>query len=249
MDADSTTSKDSYSSYLTDFANGKYDVMLGTQMVAKGLNFPNVTVVGVIGADSATNSSDYRSFERAFSMLTQVVGRSGRGADKGRAIIQTYTPENPIIDLSANQDYDAFYADEIEIRRAMMYPPFSDIMLIGFVGENKARTITCSNEFLVRLKELCSSDYKDLPIRALGPSAALVSKVNNKYRIIGVSCINILFIILTLVFLGWLVFSAISFNEDTTFGILFILLIFGLANCNISKGNKIIKKYLEQEFL
>lgn len=182
MDADSVMQKNAHEKLLSAFARGEYDILVGTQMVAKGLDFPNVTLVGVISADQMLYSDDYRSFERAFSMLTQVVGRSGRGADKGRAIIQTYTPENPIIELSANQDYDAFYADEIEIRRAMMYPPFSDILLLGFVGENKARTITCSNEFLLRLKELCSSDYKELPIRALGPSAALVSKVNNKYR-------------------------------------------------------------------
>lgn len=115
-------------------------------------------------------------------MLTQVVGRSGRGNEKGRAIIQTYTPENPIIELSARQSYDEFYADEIDIRRAMVYPPFADLLLIGFLGEDKANTIDCSNAFVTRLRQLCENEYKDLPIRALGPSPALVSKVNNKYR-------------------------------------------------------------------
>ncbi len=182
MDADSVMQKNAHEKLLSAFARGEYDILVGTQMVAKGLNFPKVTLVGVLSADQMLYSDDYRSFERAFSMFTQVVGRSGRGADKGRAIIQTYTPENPIIELSASQNYDAFFEDEIEIRRAMMYPPFSDILLLGFVGENKARTITCSNAFLARLKELCSEEYKDLPIRALGPSPALVSKVNNKYR-------------------------------------------------------------------
>ncbi|MGN0453207.1 MAG: primosomal protein N', partial [Ruminococcus sp.] len=182
MDADSVMAKNSHEKLLSAFARGEYDILVGTQMVAKGLDFPKVTLVGVLSADQMLYSDDYRSFERAFSMLTQVVGRSGRGEEKGRAIIQTYTPENPIIELSANQDYDAFYADEIDIRRSMMYPPFVDLLLIGFLSENKASAITCSNAFISRLKELCSEEYKELPIRALGPSPALVSKVNNKYR-------------------------------------------------------------------
>ncbi len=182
MDADSVMHKNAHEKLLTAFARGEYDILVGTQMVAKGLDFPNVTLVGVLSADQMLYSDDYRSFERAFSMLTQVIGRSGRGKDKGRAIIQTYTPENPIIELSANQDYDAFYEDEIDIRKGMTYPPFSDILLIGFLGENKAKTIACSQSFIERLKQLCTEEYKDLPIRALGPSPALVSKVNNKYR-------------------------------------------------------------------
>lgn len=182
MDTDAVMQKNAHERLLSAFADGEYDILVGTQMVAKGLDFPNVTLVGVLSADQMLYSDDYRSYERAFSMLTQVVGRSGRGVDKGRAIIQTYTPENPIIDLSARQDYDEFYADEIEMRRAMTYPPFSDLLLLGFLGADKARTITCSNAFIARLRELCESEYSDLPIRALGPSPALVSKVNNKYR-------------------------------------------------------------------
>ncbi|MBR3971527.1 MAG: primosomal protein N' [Ruminococcus sp.] len=182
MDADSVMHKNSHEKLLSAFARGEYDILIGTQMVAKGLDFPRVTLVGVLSADQVLYSDDYRSFERGFSMLTQVVGRSGRGEDKGRAVIQTYTPENPIIELSSNQDYDAFYNDEITVRRAMTYPPFSDILLIGFLSENKAKAIACSNDFLERLKELCAEQYKTLPIHTLGPSPALVSKVNNKYR-------------------------------------------------------------------
>ncbi len=182
MDADSVMHKNSHERLLTAFSKGEYDILIGTQMVAKGLDFPNVTLVGVLSADQMLYSDDYRSFERAFSMLTQVVGRSGRGNDKGRAVIQTYTPENTVIDMSSRQNYDEFYADEIDIRRAMMYPPFSDILLVGFLGENKAKTITCANDFISRFRELCESEYSDIPIRALGPSPALVSKVNNKYR-------------------------------------------------------------------
>ncbi len=182
MDADAVMHKNAHEKLLSSFARGEYDILVGTQMVAKGLDFPNVTLVGVLSADQMLYSDDYRSFERAFSMLTQVVGRSGRGEVSGRAIIQTYTPENPIIELSSKQSYDEFYNDEIEIRRAMMYPPFADLLLVGFLGENKAKTITCSNAFITRLKELCKDEFSDVPIRALGPSPALVSKVNNKYR-------------------------------------------------------------------
>lgn len=182
MDADTVMSKNAHGKLLGAFSKGEYDILIGTQMVAKGLDFPDVTLVGVLSADQILYSDDYRSFERAFSMLTQVVGRSGRGTTKGKAVIQTYTPENPIIELASRQDYDAFYNDEIELRRVMLYPPFSDLLLVGFLCEEKARAVKCSREFLSQLKALCESEFTDVPIRALGPSPALVSKVNNKYR-------------------------------------------------------------------
>ena len=182
MDADTVMSKNAHGKLLGAFSKGEYDILIGTQMVAKGLDFPDVTLVGVLSADQILYSDDYRSFERAFSMLTQVVGRSGRGTTKGKAVIQTYTPENPIIELASRQDYDAFYNDEIELRRVMLYPPFSDLLLVGFLCEEKARAVKCSRDFLSQLKALCESEFTDVPIRALGPSPALVSKVNNKYR-------------------------------------------------------------------
>ncbi len=182
MDADTVMAKNSHEKLLKAFSDGEYDILIGTQMVAKGLDFPNVTLVGVLSADQMLYSDDYRSFERAFSMLTQVVGRSGRGSAPGRAVIQTYTPENPIIELASQQDYDAFYEDEIELRKMMIYPPFSDLILVGFLSEMKGTAVECANEFLRKISELCKEEYMDLPIRVLGPSPALVSKVNNKYR-------------------------------------------------------------------
>ncbi|MBQ3073557.1 MAG: primosomal protein N' [Ruminococcus sp.] len=182
MDTDTVMNKNAHEKLFAQFAFGEYDILIGTQMVAKGLDFPRVTLVGVMSADQMLYSDDYRSFERAFSMLTQVVGRSGRGSDTGRAVIQTYTPENPVIELAASQDYEAFYRDEIELRRMLTYPPFSDLLLVGFLSESKADAVSCSNEFLRRLSELCTEEFTDVPIRALGPSPALVSKVNNKYR-------------------------------------------------------------------
>lgn len=182
MDTDTTMTRSSHEKKLTAFANGEYDILVGTQMVAKGLDFPNVTLVGVLNADRMLYLDDFRSFENTFSLLTQVVGRSGRGRDKGRAIIQTFTPENPIIALAAAQDYDAFYASEIGIRRAMLYPPFAAICMVGFVGENAKLTEGAAHAFTARMTALIRSEYPDIPLRVLGPSQAAVFKVSNKYR-------------------------------------------------------------------
>ena len=182
MDADATMTKSSYETKLTAFANGEYDILIGTQMVAKGLDFPNVTLVGVINADQMLYSDDYRSYERAFSLLTQVVGRSGRGDSKGVAVIQTSTPENYVIGLSAKQDYDTFYKGEIGVRKALLYPPFSDICLIGYQGIIEGATIKCANAFQNALINKIKTNYSSMPLRVLGPSQAYVYKVNNKYR-------------------------------------------------------------------
>ena len=182
MDADSTTAKGSYSAYLSDFADGKYDIMLGTQMVAKGLNFPKVTVVGVIGADSAANSCDYRSFERSFSLLTQVLGRAGRGEDEGVAIVQTTDPDSNLIKLAASQDYDAFYSGEIGIRKMMIYPPYCDIAQVSVTATSKADAEQTCKEVFEALKKGAEGSYSDIPIRILGPAPAATPKINNKYR-------------------------------------------------------------------
>ena len=182
MDTDATSSKSSYEKMITAFSNGEYDILVGTQMVAKGLNFPNVTLVGVLNTDQMLYADDYRSYERSFSLLTQVVGRSGRGNSKGMAVIQTYTPDNLIISMAAKQDYDTFYNTEIEVRKAMLYPPFADICLIGFVGQNQTLTLKAANAFLKSFIDLAKKEYPTLPLRILGPSPALVVKVSNKFR-------------------------------------------------------------------
>lgn len=182
MDADTMTRRSSYDKKLGDFAAGLYDIMIGTQMVAKGLNFERVTLVGVLMADQALYSDDFRSYERAFSLLTQVVGRSGRGDSKGRAIIQTMTPENPVIDMAARQDYKKFYSNEIILRKAMLYPPFADICMIGFVGNDDDNTARAAEDFMNLLKFHTRREYADIPLRALGPSPASVKKVSGKYR-------------------------------------------------------------------
>ncbi|MEE1319549.1 MAG: primosomal protein N' [Ruminococcus sp.] len=182
MDTDATSSKSSYEKMISAFARGDYDILVGTQMVAKGLNFPNVTLVGVLNTDQMLYADDYRSYERSFSLLTQVVGRSGRGESKGMAVIQSYTPDNLIISMAAKQDYDMFYNTEINVRKAMLYPPFADICLVGFVGENQAVTLRGANEFLKSFIALAQKEYPKLPLRILGPSPALVVKVSNKFR-------------------------------------------------------------------
>ncbi len=182
LDADSTLAKRSHEMKLNDFRMGKYDILLGTQMVAKGLDFPNVTLVGVLSADQAMYGEDFRSYERAFSLITQVVGRSGRGDRHGEAIIQTYTPENPIIALAASQNYDSFYDSEIQIRKAMLYPPFADICMLGITGEKedlcREAAFSLSRDLCYALKE----KFSDLPIRILGPSPATIYKVSRRYR-------------------------------------------------------------------
>lgn len=182
MDTDATSSKSSYEKMISAFANGEYDILVGTQMVAKGLDFPNVTLVGVLNTDQMLYADDYRSYERSFSLLTQVVGRSGRGKSKGMAVIQSYTPDNLIISMAAKQDYNTFYNTEINVRKAMLYPPFADICLIGFVGDNQTQTLKAANGFLQSFIRLARNEFPSLPLRILGPSPALVVKVSNKFR-------------------------------------------------------------------
>lgn len=182
LDADATMSKYAHEKLLGEFSNGAYDMMIGTQMVAKGLDFPNVTLVGVLNADQMLYGDDFRSYERAFSLLTQVVGRSGRGGLAGRAVIQTYTPENPVIQLAAMQDYERFFESEIMVRKAMLYPPFAQLCMIGFVGGDDKKTYEAAKAFTAMLCHTAKTQFPGMPLRVLGPTAAMVIKVSNKYR-------------------------------------------------------------------
>ncbi|MBQ7117680.1 MAG: primosomal protein N' [Clostridia bacterium] len=182
MDTDSAGTRSSFEQGLIDFGEGKYDILLGTQMVAKGLNFENVTLVGVINADQQLNNDDFRSQERTFDLLTQVVGRSGRGKNKGIALIQTSTPQNHIIRLAQKQDYSDFFETEIGIRKAMIYPPYCDICTVMFISTDEVKALSCSNAFLVQLKKITAEKYGDLKIIVLGPMPPRISKISNKYR-------------------------------------------------------------------
>ncbi len=182
LDADSTLARDSYSEYLSAFASGEYDILLGTQMVAKGLNFPNVTLVGVLGADMAAYSEDFRSFERSFSLLTQVVGRAGRGETAGKAIIQTSSPESNLIELAKSQDYVSFYDEEILTRKLMVYPPYCDICMVLVQAASKSLAQNTINQIFENIKQQVNGSYSSTKLIILGPSAAAVPKVNNRYR-------------------------------------------------------------------
>ena len=182
VDTDTTANKYALDKKLNAFANGEYDIMVGTQMVAKGLDFENVTLVGVLSADQSLYSDDYRSNERTFVLLTQVVGRAGRGRYRGTARIQTHVPENPYLHLAAAQDYESFFETEIRFRRAMLYPPFADLLQIGFVGEKEDTVRAAAEQFSALLAETFRRDYPNLPLRLLRASAASVSRMGGKYR-------------------------------------------------------------------
>ena len=137
MDVDTVTKKNSHEQILNKFKNDGIDILIGTQMVVKGHHFPKVTLVGVIAADSSLNIDDYRATERTFQILTQVAGRAGRENLPGKVIIQTYNPENFSIQDAQKQNYQEFYETEIALRKQLKYPPFCDIIIIGFSGENE----------------------------------------------------------------------------------------------------------------
>lgn len=182
MDADTTYSRALLEEKISQFAKGEYDILVGTQIVAKGLNFKNVTLVGVLSADSMLYSNDFKAPERAFSLLTQVVGRSGRGQKPGRAYIQTYNPDNPVIQQAATQNYAAFYEDEIITRKAFFYPPFCDICLIGITGVKEAEVEHCARLFAQMLKASAQGLTENIPLKVLGRSKPAIYRMNNKYR-------------------------------------------------------------------
>lgn len=182
LDADTTMMRNAFSEKLSAFARHDYDILIGTQMVAKGLNFPKVTLVGVLSADQSLYSDDFRGFERTFSLLTQVVGRSGRGTSPGRAYIQTSNPDNNIIKLAAKQDYEAFYNDEILTRKLMIYPPYCNIVSVSVSSISQKNVLDASNCFVDILKTNINKDFSDVKVIILTPTPAAVPRVNNKYR-------------------------------------------------------------------
>ena len=177
MDFDTTSAKGGHEAILNRFKNNQADILLGTQMVTKGLDFPDVTLVGVLAADTALNVDDFRANERCFSLITQVCGRAGRGAVEGRAIIQTYQPENATICFAKKQDYIAFYENEISYRRKMQYPPFCDFIYILVSGED-ADMAKCEIENIKKIIDISGVQL----IECLGPAPAPIAKIKNKYR-------------------------------------------------------------------
>lgn len=182
MDADTAMSRFAYEQKFGEFARGEYRILIGTQMVAKGLDFPEVGLVGVLSADQALYGDDFRSYETTFSLLTQVIGRAGRRDTPGKAVIQTYTPENYVIALAARQDYAGFYELEIAGRKMMKYPPYTDLCLFGFVGTQEEGVRQAALRFLQELRRLATGEFADLPMIVLDPTPAAVARVAGKYR-------------------------------------------------------------------
>ena len=181
MDQDSTAAKDAHEKLLARFSDHEYDIMVGTQMVAKGLDFEDVTLVGVLGIDSLLFAQGFRAYETVFSLITQVVGRSGRAKDPGFAIIQTTDPDNPVLNLAAAQDYDAFFEQEIAYRRLGLYPPFCGLCVIGFAGGKEIEVARAAARFSVLLGQQAAKQ-PDLPLRVLGPTPGNIEKINDTYR-------------------------------------------------------------------
>ena len=181
MDRASTAAKDAHEKLLARFADHEYDIMVGTQMVAKGLDFEDVTLVGVLGIDSLLFAQGFRAYETVFSLITQVVGRSGRAKDPGFAIIQTTDPDNPVLNLAAAQDYDAFFEQEIAYRRLGLYPPFCGLCVIGFAGGKEIEVARAAARFSVLLGQQAAKQ-PDLPLRVLGPTPGNIEKINDTYR-------------------------------------------------------------------
>lgn len=182
MDADTTSSKFAFEKNFSAFGSGEYDIMVGTQMIAKGLDFPNVTLVGVLKTDNSLYAADFRAYERTFSLITQVVGRAGRSGKKGRAMIQTFSPEHYVINLAATQNYPAFYKEEIALREAQFYPPFCDVVTFGFSAADNNRCRAAAKRFSEMLAENARPFGERVPLRILGPAQSVVGKINGRYR-------------------------------------------------------------------
>lgn len=178
MDMDTTREKDSHERILAAFANEEADILIGTQMIVKGHDFPNVTLVGVLAADMSLYTSDFRSGERTFQLLTQAVGRAGRGEKKGEAVIQTYSPEHYGIITASAQDYETFFAEEINYRKLMGYPPVENLLAV---------LVSCSDEILLEkgckyLRDYAQRIKKDGKTEIIGPASPGIGKINNVYR-------------------------------------------------------------------
>ena len=178
MDLDTTRQKDGYSRILTSFANYEADILIGTQMIIKGHDFPKVTLVGVLAADLSLYADDYRASERTFQLIVQAVGRAGRGEREGTAVIQTYHPEHYSIQASGVQDYAAFYEEEMGYRMLMNYPPASGMMAVLGSGESEEQ-LTLAMSFIKKYIETIGKDER---LSVIGPAEEAVSRIQDRYR-------------------------------------------------------------------
>ena len=183
LDTDTVNATNTHEMILDRFKTENTPVLIGTQMVAKGLNLPNVTLVGVLDADLGLYTDNFRAAETTFNMLTQVVGRAGRGEDAGQAMIQTLVPEHQVINLAAKQDYEGFYDMEIRLRQLQKLPPFGDLAIITFSGQEEGKVLRGATKFRDSLRTcLQQSEYKAVESTVLGPAPCAVPKINYNYR-------------------------------------------------------------------
>lgn len=182
MDSDTTAERDAHKKIIDEFQSGNADILVGTQMISKGLDFENVTLVGVLAADMSLFMDDFRAYERTFDLITQVCGRSGRGKEKGKAIIQTYNPQNEILDFSRRNDYKGFYESEINVRSSLEYPPFCEMINITFSGENERECERKIKDFYKSLVDMLKREKYSEFIRVYPPSKAPIYRINGKYR-------------------------------------------------------------------
>ncbi len=182
MDADTTVSKFSYDNMLSAFREGEADILIGTQMVTKGHDFPNVTLVGVISADSSLYLNDYKANERTFDLLTQVIGRAGRAENKGCALIQSANPEHPVLEISAEQNYVKMYENEIALRKSLLFPPYCDMVLFTFSSAAENELMSVTTAFGDIFKKLKTEKYSEAETQLFGPMEAPIYKINGIYR-------------------------------------------------------------------
>ncbi|MBQ1272755.1 MAG: primosomal protein N', partial [Clostridia bacterium] len=183
MDADTVGGKYTREGILNDFRDKKYDVLLGTQMITKGLDFPDVTLVGVLNADMSLYTSDFRAFEKTFSLLTQVVGRAGRAEKEGRAVVQTYSPTHYVLSHAFAQDYEGFYNEEMSLRKSLLYPPYCDLCQFCFLADSEAEAFRAANDFSELIRAKTQDDSTNFPVRLILPKVTAVPLVGGKTRV------------------------------------------------------------------
>jgi primosomal protein N' (replication factor Y) len=177
MDSDTMTTRRAYQKTLAEFGAGRIHILIGTQMIAKGLHFPNVTLVGVIFADLGLHLPDFRAGERTFQLLTQVAGRAGRGDRAGRVIVQTYTPFHPALQFALEHDFKGFYREEMEARTALAFPPATHMVLIHFRGKELEKVTAAAAEFAEKLKPVLPPD-----VQLMGPMPAPIARIRGLFR-------------------------------------------------------------------